>query len=207
MAKTKDIFFTGMRILLNVVEKNYQGTIMEFSEGESIMVRLSNPDMTLVHIMPDTECKVKFIDDNGIAYNISTILLKRKIPNIIIKYPDKFEGVSIRKYQRISTSYWAAILNEVNENGVVSLKPSGDGTIVDMSLGGCKLMTVLQYKIGSQIWLSFNYGDGDNQLTFKGIVRNMKHAPYDTMYYGIEFDSPARDFIKIIEEILKKPTA
>ena len=155
----KEIFYTGLRILVEIFEKKYQGVIMEFSAGESISIRLSNPDATLVHIMPDTECKVKFIAEDGMAYNIDTLLLKRKIPNIIIKYPVRMDGVSIRKHPRISTSYWTSIMDEKNENGKAVMEKIGDGTIVDMSLGGCKLMTMLQYKAGNHIHLSFEYDE------------------------------------------------
>ncbi|MBI3582747.1 MAG: PilZ domain-containing protein [Nitrospinae bacterium] len=196
----KEIFYTGLRILVEIFEKKYQGVIMEFSAGESISIRLSNPDATLVHIMPDTECKVKFIAEDGMAYNIDTVLLKRKIPNIIIKYPAKTEGVSIRKHHRVSTSYWTSIMDEKNEK-------IGDGTIVDMSLGGCKLMTMLQYKAGNHIQLSFEYDENSSPVAFKGIIRNIKQAPYDTTYYGIEYEQPSEDFIKTIDELLKNPTA
>lgn len=203
----KDIFYTGLRILIEIFEKKYQGVIMEFSAGESISIRLSNPDATLVHIMPDTECKVKFIAEDGMAYNIDTVLLKRKIPNIIIKYPAKMEGVSIRKHHRISTSYWTSIMDEKNENGKTVMEKIGDGTIVDMSPGGCKLMTMLQYKAGNHIHLSFEYDENSSPVTFKGIIKNIKQAPYDTTYYGIEYEQPSEDFIKTIDELLKNPTA
>ena len=203
----KEIFYTGLRILVEIFEKKYQGVIMEFSAGESISIRLSNPDATLVHIMPDTECKVKFIAEDGMAYNIDTLLLKRKIPNIIIKYPVRMDGVSIRKHPRISTSYWTSIMDEKNENGKAVMKKIGDGTIVDMSLGGCKLMTMLQYKAGNHIHLSFEYDENSSPVTFKGIIKNIKQAPYDTTYYGIEYEQPSEDFIKTIDELLKNPTA
>lgn len=201
MADKNDIFYEGMRLLVEIFEKKYQGSIIDFSTAEkSINIRLSNPDATLIHIMPDTECRLKFIAEDGMAYNVATALLKRKIPNITVQYPDKFEGVSIRKHLRVPTSYWASIMSEKSE-------PAGDGTIVDMSLNGCKLMTVLQYQIGNPIRLSFNYGENDNQLTFKGIIRNMKPAPYDSTYYGIEFEQPTESFLKSLEELLKNPTA
>jgi hypothetical protein len=203
----KDIFYTGLRIIIEIVGKNYQGSVLEFTEGESITVKLSNPDMTLVHIMPDTECKVKFIAEDGMAYNIDTTLLKRKIPNIIIKYPAKMSGVSIRKHPRIATSYWTSIIDEKNENGKVVLEKIGDGTIVDMSLGGCKLMTMLQYKVGNRIQLSFEYDENSSPVTFNGIIRNLKQAPYDAIYYGIEYEQPSDDFIKTINGLLKNPTA
>ncbi|OGW00569.1 MAG: hypothetical protein A2889_07460 [Nitrospinae bacterium RIFCSPLOWO2_01_FULL_39_10] len=203
----KEIFYTGLRILVEIFEKKYQGVIMEFSAGESISIRLSNPDATLVHIMPDTECKVKFIAEDGMAYNIDTLLLKRKIPNIIIKYPVRMDGVSIRKHPRISTSYWTSIMDEKNENGKAVMEKIGDGTIVDMSLGGCKLMTMLQYKAGNHIHLSFEYDENSSPVTFKGIIKNIKQAPYDTTYYGIEYEQPSEDFIKTIDELLKNPTA
>ena len=203
----KEIFYTGLRILVEIFEKKYQGVIMEFSAGESISIRLSNPDATLVHIMPDTECKVKFIAEDGMAYNIDTLLLKRKIPNIIIKYPVRMDGVSIRKHPRISTSYWTSIMDEKNENGKAVMEKIGDGTIVDMSLGGCKLMTMLQYKAGNHIHLSFEYDENSSPVTFKGIIKNIKQAPYDTTYYGIEYEQPSEDFIKKIDALLKNPTA
>ena len=207
MIMAKEIFYTGLRILVEIFEKKYQGVIMEFSAGESISIRLSNPDATLVHIMPDTECKVKFIAEDGMAYNIDTLLLKRKIPNIIIKYPVRMDGVSIRKHPRISTSYWTSIMDEKNENGKAVMEKIGDGTIVDMSLGGCKLMTMLQYKAGNHIHLSFEYDENSSPVTFKGIIKNIKQAPYDTTYYGIEYEQPSEDFIKTIDELLKNPTA
>ena len=204
---TKEIFYTGLRILVEIFEKKYQGVIMEFSAGESISIRLSNPDATLVHIMPDTECKVKFIAEDGMAYNIDTLLLKRKIPNIIIKYPVRMDGISIRKHPRISTSYWTSIMDEKNENGKDVMEKIGDGTIVDMSFGGCKLMTMLQYKAGDHIHLSFEYDENSSPVTFKGIIKNIKQAPYDTTYYGIEYEQPSEDFIKKIDALLKNPTA
>ena len=203
----KNIFYSGLRILIEIAGKNYQGTVLELSEGESITIKLSNPDMTLVHIMPDTECKVKFISEDGMTYNIDAVLLKRKIPNIIIKYPVRMEGVSIRKHPRISTSYWTSIIDEKNENDKLTMEKIGDGTIVDMSLGGCKLMTMLQYKAGNHIHLSFEYDENSSPVTFKGIIKNIKQAPYDTTYYGIEYEQPSEDFIKKIDALLKNPTA
>ncbi len=203
----KNIFYSGLRILIEIVGKNYQGTVLELSEGESITIKLSNPDMTLVHIMPDTECKVKFISEDGMTYNIDAVLIKRKIPNIIIKYPVRMEGVSIRKHPRISTSYWTSIIDEKNENDKLTMEKIGDGTIVDMSLGGCKLMTMLQYKAGNHIHLSFEFDENSSPVAFKGIIRNIKQAPYDSMYYGIEYEQPSDDFIKIIDGLLKNPTA
>ena len=63
--------------------------------------------------------------------------------------------------------FWAPILEPVTEGGKAILKPVGKGSIVDMSEGGCRIMTNNKYKVNGTIYLSFEYKEGKEPLSFK----------------------------------------
>ena len=118
--------------------------------------------------MLDSICTVQCISDEGLAYKFTCRLLSNKVPRIGLSYPSgKLYGVNVRKHPRISVSFWAPILEPVTEGGRTILNPVGEGSIVDMSEGGCRIMTNNQYKVNDTIYLSFEYKEGKEPLSFK----------------------------------------
>jgi len=92
--------------------------------------------------MLDSICTVQCISDEGLAYKFICRLLSNKVPHIGFSYASgELHGVNVRKHPRISVLFWAPILEPVKEDGKAILKLVGEVSIVDMSEGGCRIMT------------------------------------------------------------------
>ena len=101
--------------------------------------------------------------------------------------------------------FWAPILEPVTEGGKAILKPVGKGSIVDMSEGGCRIMTNNKYKVNGTIYLSFEYKEGKEPLSFKGKIRLVRSAPHGLTYYGAQYDNPKPGFLKTVQTIIENP--
>ena len=210
MSENINIFTNGMTLSLNIAGKPYRGSIVKYQVGSDIIVKLAKPDMSILHIMPNSSCVVRCISDEGMAYGFQTNLKNRKIPLITIGYPQgELKGVSVRKHERIKTSFWAQLkmMNVSGAGNTSKLEMIGDCNIVDMSMGGCKIMTKQELKKGGPIWVEFNYGEDEEAVQFKGIVRSKKPAPYESIFFGLEFSDIKDGFFGKIKKILENPEA
>ncbi len=202
------IFYRGLVVSLTIGGNSYQGIVTEYDAGEKIIVKVSKVDSSLIQVMPNIECMVKCIAEDGKAYGFKTRLKDRKIPCITLSYPkEKLNGVNIRKDERVPTSFWAELKLEDNSGSEDDsrLKSFGDANIVDISVGGCKIMTQQKLKKGDSIWVEFSFGENDEKIRFKAIVRKSRPAPYESTYFGLQFDTMEADIVEKIEEIAINP--
>jgi len=203
----KKVLISGSTVVANIKNKPYAGVITAEDKEGGFIVRLTRPDQTILSLMLDSACIVQCISDEGLAYRFECRLLTKKVPHIGLSYPSgNFEGINVRKNPRISVSYWTALLGVVNEGGKATLKPVGEGSIVDLSLGGCRFMTSNKYKVNDPAYLSFEYLEGKESLRFKVIIKLIRTAPYGLTYYSSQFDNPTPEFLKIIQTILDNPS-
>ncbi len=208
MSENKNIFSNGMMLSMNIAGKPYRGSIVKVQVGADIVLKLAKPDMSILHIMPNSSCVVRCISDEGMAYGFQTSLRNRKIPLITIAYPEgELQGVSVRKSERIKTSFWAQ-LKLMNVSGAAEtskLEMIGDANIVDISLGGCRIMTKQELKKGGPIWVEFNFGENDETVHFKGTVCGKKPAPYESFFFGLEFSDANDELLGKVKKILENP--
>lgn len=201
-----DFLIKGLSVIVSFKNKSYQGIITEKNQGNVFIVRLIKPDQTVLTVMLDSKCPVQCISDEGLAYKFECSLVQKKIPYVSFKYlPTELSGVNVRKHPRIPVSYWASILERSAEAGEGEFKEAGDGTIADMSEGGCKLMTSCKYHVNDPIFLSFEPQEGKAPIRFKGKIRQIRIAPHDLIYYGIQFDETFPEFFKTIKSIIENP--
>lgn len=206
MATGREIFFRGMILTLNIRDKPYQGIIVRYETDKDIVVKLLKADMVLTQIMVNSEIVVRCIAEDGKAYGFKSRLKDRKIPLMTLTYPEgDLQGVNVRREERVPTSYWAVLKAAAPSGG--NAEPVGDGNIVEMSTGGCKVMSQAALKKGDALWVEFQYGEREETLLFKGIVRNTRPAPYESTYYGLQFDAITDEQKNKIEEILNNPQA
>lgn len=200
----KEILTLGLVVVTTIKNKPYQGVITQKETDKGFLVRLARPDQTVMTIMLDSICPLQCITDDGLAYKFECRLLSKKIPHIGLSYPEEVPtGINIRKHTRIPVSFWAVILEPGSGSGGSELKEAGEGSIVDLSEGGCKFMTGNKYKVNNPIFLSFEYQEGKGPFSFRGKVKQIRPAPHELIYYGIQFDDTSPEFLKNIKAVLQ----
>ena len=83
------------------------------------------------------------------------------------------------------------------------LKPVGEGTVVDLSESGCKLMSNGNYKVNDSLYLSVEYQEYKKPLLIKGKIRQIRPASHGLNYYRTQFDNPDLESLKIVRDIIK----
>jgi hypothetical protein len=196
----------GDFFLIKIGEKDYKGIVQEISGEKGIKIKVTKPDQTLVHLMPDSEIDAKFIADDGMLYQYTTFIVERKIPTLTFQFPpNNLEGTSVRKHVRVPTSFWTAILKIPTAAGQ-ALEPIGDGTVVDMAVGGARVMTHVDMKPNEPILFEFEPGEGGEAILCKGLIKSVKPARYGAQYFGIQFQGMSEETLNRISKILSNPT-
>lgn len=196
----------GDFFLVKIGDKEYRGLAQEVLPGKAIKIKVTKPDQTLVSIMLESDIDVRFIADDGNLYSYTTPLLERKVPLITFGFPgNDIPGTTIRKHVRISTSFWASILDPASVPGANS-NPIGDGTVVDMTVEGARLMAQMELQKGTPVCFEFIVNDNSPPVFCKGEIKNVKPGRYGTTYYGIQFTGMDKATLQNIAEILKNPT-
>ena len=203
----KKVLIPGFSLVAVLKNKQYHCKVCKEKKDEGFLVRLNKPDQTAFAVVVNSLCTVQCVTDAGYVCKFESKVIHKAIPVIGLSYPknNELEGINVRKQERTSVSFWTAILALVTENGIQRLKPIGDGNIADMTIKGCRIMTNIEYKLNDTIFLSFEYQEGKDPLTFDGIVRQIRPAPYGSTYYGLEYDDPEPEFLEIVQFILDNP--
>lgn len=200
------IFSRGLVVTLDILGKPYTGVLVNYKVGATIEIKIAKADSTLFNLLPNTLVTVRFISEEGMAYGFKTMLKNKKIPSITLAYPEEdLKGVSVRKGERVDTSFWAQLKLMKGSGGDAKLEMVGDANIVDMSGGGCRIITQQQFKSGDVIWVEFSYGAKDEAVLFKGIVRRKSPAPYESTYYGLQYSDLMDDVQEILKKIMENP--
>lgn len=105
------------------------------------------------------------------------------------------EGVSLRRHPRRVTSLPAWI---TRTHGGPGRPQTGQGTILDLSVGGCRLATRVELSVGDTLEISFRLPGDDKVLAPRGRVLRLELLT-DTPSAGVEFQElPAE-----IQEVLR----
>lgn len=204
----KNFFFSGMAVSLSIGDKPYQGSVISFEIGDNFVVKLAKADMTLLNAMLNSEVVVRCIADDGMAYGFKCRLKNRKIPLVTLTYPEgEPQGVNVRKEKRTPVSFWAElkIMTVSGPESESQLEALGDANIVDISLGGCKIMTHGEFKKGDPVWVVFSWGENEEPIELKGVVRGSRPAPYESTYYGLQFCDLDGAALEKIKKIMENP--
>lgn len=94
------------------------------------------------------------------------------------------EGLSLRRYPRRPTAIPAEIARILQEQGASGQR--GKGTIVDLSVGGCGLATVMELSAGEVIDISFRLPASSTPVALEGWVRRAQRANGE-FRAGVEF--------------------
>lgn len=202
----KKVLVPGFSLIANLKNKPFHCKISDEKTDDGFLVRLSKPDQTAFAVVVNSICALQCVTDDGYVCKFESKVLSVAIPLLGFSYPkNDLEGSNVRKQQRVPVSFWTAILGVVTENRIKKLKPVGDGSIVDMNMDGCRVMTSVKYKVNDTIFLSFEYQEGKDPVSFDGKVRMAKPAPHGLTYYGVRYEEPESELLEAIQLIMENP--
>lgn len=208
MSESENLFHRGMFLSLVISGNPYNGLVISYERGKSLVVKINKVDMAITQALPNSELVVKLIAEDGHAYVFKSLLKEKKIPMLTLSYPEgELQGVKVRKVDRIAVSFWAELKMIKTPGSGNGSQPEtiGDANIVDMGLGGCRIMTQQALKRGEPVWVEFAYGESEEPVRVKGIVCGSKPALYESTYYGLQFDGLEDRTKEIIDQILENP--
>jgi hypothetical protein len=93
------------------------------------------------------------------------------------------EGLSLRRFPRRLTVIPARVVRP-DKGGQI-----GDGTIVDLSAGGCRLATTMDITKGEVVEVTFTLPRGEAPLRLEGWVRRAQWVEQE-LRVGLEFKDP-----------------
>lgn len=102
------------------------------------------------------------------------------------------EGLSLRQFPRRMTVIPTTVVRP-DKGG-----QSGEGTIVDLSAGGCRLATVMELTMGEVVRMSFGLPRASATLTVEGWVRRAQWVEQE-MRAGLEFKDLPKDVFETLQ--------
>lgn len=109
----------------------------------------------------------------------------------------ELEGVDIRRNPRRSTALPSEIVLRREAPGAPGR--TGEGTIMDLSVGGCRVTTPLELAVGEITELSFRVPSSDKIITVKATVRGVERT-HETRHVGNEFQDVPEDICQVLQE-------
>ncbi len=159
----------------------YLTSIRGWRKDSYITLDLPIVSARYVPIKKDMECVVRFFADGracGFDARVISVNASIENPYLQVAWPDACECITIRRFERIATH----IPGTVMVDGNVARKCE----VVDISAGGCRLLTDFAANPGSLLRLSFALPDATWLENVKTFVRSVKRMA-DRNSLGCEF--------------------
>lgn len=110
------------------------------------------------------------------------------------------DGLTLRRYPRRVTEIPMEIARMSADTGAPG--PRSDGTITDLSMGGCRLATAMALSVGEVITVSFRLPKSATPVTLEGQVRRAQRVGEETKA-GVQFKALPERVAKEFQAFLK----
>ena len=136
-------------------------------------------------VMPVSEgqqCAVRFVHDGEACAFCSSVVdwnSWRDAGWIRVRWPEEMETVPFRKHHRVNVSLPCKLFQNGTE--------IGDGEVVDVSIGGCGILTSVDLHFGSQVAVTFFLPNGVQIQNAEFSVRNVRQRSHVQRFLGCEF--------------------
>ena len=146
----------------------------------------------------DSKCTVRFIA-RGSVYGFTSYiasLTHTPIPLIFIALPHKIEKINLRKEGRfnvfIPVSLTFSDSSDVKEQ---------EGTIIDLSKSGCRLITPIYCDTGDRLSIKILVKEDKRPEPVQGVVRNARPNGVDNYELGVEFSDTCEDLAEFVQKL------
>lgn len=115
--------------------------------------------------------------------------LSQLCPVLLLKpFKELKKRTELRKHKRIKAFIFTTLSKENNVDLEKKKETALNGTVSDISLGGCSLMSEQSFKINDKLWLIFELMDKETFINVQGMIRNLRKSHIEKcFYYGMEF--------------------
>ncbi|MBF0523602.1 MAG: PilZ domain-containing protein [Deltaproteobacteria bacterium] len=193
------LFNKGMPVSLTFHHQRQLAVFSGLVGDDTFAVKMTHPIPASDISDPNEKWIITFILKDGLAYRFETRLKDKDkwITSLVFPFPEVMPGQPVRRHIRYGTYYWA-LLYDPEQNGAEGrVSEIGNGTVVDLSLSGARIMTDMSsLRINQRVVLKIDLGDDDIDLDEKtgnllyqvsAAVRYVDPAPDGCRYAGLEF--------------------
>lgn len=190
-----NLFKIGAKVNLTVGNVSFKGVVEECEENNLVKIKVPSQWRNIVLSLDyETECIMTYKPKIGNYQKRKMIVVNKQtdsaFPMILLKPIQIMDKQNeLRKEKRIEIF----VFTEVSTKGLgkMDMYASGPHTaaIIDISLGGCLLMSNSNYNMNDCLWMIFGLSDETlKPLSVKCQVKSQRQAPMEnSMYYGLEF--------------------
>lgn len=200
------VFKEGLDIFVRVGDISFKGKIHSTNE-QAKRIDIEVPLRWLYSfssVEKGKECSVIYKSDTEQNYvaGVSSVIekmLDSSPPLLGLHIPEKFEErKELRKYKRIGVSIFTGITQREELVDGHLIEKQLNGTVVDISLGGCMVLTESHFENGEFLVLNFNIKENE-ELKIRCQVKNSRPF-YESRLslYGVEF-------VNLEEDVKGKP--
>ncbi len=158
------------------------------------------------------ECSIIYKPDTEKNYvtGVSSVIekmLSSSPPLLGLHIPEKIEErKELRKYKRIGVSIFTGITHREELVDGHLVEKQLDGTVVDISIGGCLVLAGSHFENGEFLVLNFGIRE-DEELKIRCQVRNSRPFYESRLYlYGVEFVNLEEDVKNKLENFIASLT-
>tara|TARA_B100000315_G_scaffold122793_1_gene112738 strand:+ start:28943 stop:29599 length:657 start_codon:yes stop_codon:yes gene_type:complete len=187
-------------------EKKYMGKLVEYKLGEKMVFIVPKVDSYLgSKVLSGDQVALRLISDKGTIVAFESELIAKKLPKLILKFPEKESDKHIRSTGRTSAILRAKIVAKSSENTMIPEDISAIGTIQNLSDSGCSVTASVNLKISDIVNLAITLSlKGINKVfKLRGTVQRKKTEEDGKNNYGVEFYDSDRKIISIIRKFME----
>jgi len=148
------IFNLAESVHLEINGEKYEGELEEIKIGEHIVYRLGNVTAEIINLPLGTDkILFKVINSVGAIKTFQTSLMKKKLPRLMLSFPDREASKVIRTTQRVYTNIKTPVFYVKSKNTLLPPNRYGLGTLTNIGEGGCSI--TLNMDIGKEDRIDF----------------------------------------------------
>jgi c-di-GMP-binding flagellar brake protein YcgR len=147
-----------------------------------ILDRIQAGTERVMPVREGQQCAVRFVRDGEACAFCSSVVdwnSWRDAGWIRVRWPEEMETVPFRKHHRVNVSLPCKLFQNGTE--------IGDGEVVDVSIGGCGILTSVDLHFGSQVAVTLFLPNGVQIQNAEFSVRNVRQRSHVQRFLGCEF--------------------
>lgn len=206
-SKIMDVFNNAASVALEFHGHQYRGSVAEIKAGEYLIFKVKNINDGLVRVPEGYDLiLLRLLTTKGEVFTYRTQLKKKKIPLLLLKFPEGEAKTSMRAHRRYCVNMNTPIVLSRRVSGPLPRNLTGLGTIINVSEGGCAVNTALKLEKEDTIKLFFNLSDstGDKSVELTGDVKRVGEPVGRMVNYGIQFTQLTSQISRQIKEFIKR---
>jgi len=188
-------------IFIEFKEKKYLGKLIDSKPGEKMVFIVPKVDSYLgLKVMNGDQVAIRIISDKGAIIGFESELIEKKLPKLILKFPQEESDKFIRSTGRTPAKLRAKIIIKSSENSMIAEDISTIGAVQNLSDCGCSITASVNMEISVIVNLSIILPvKGINKaFDLRGTVQRKMIDKNEKNNYGVEFfDDDRRTLSKI----------